>query len=83
MDLTGVSLNLDKKITLMASGDASVILWKGEEEGNTKKQAKFTFLKSVGYLGETLYEESDEEQELPQPPEIGDHEENYSGDFLK
>lgn len=79
-DLTGVTLNLDKKITLMASGDASVILWKGEES-NCKKQPTFTFLKSVGYLGETLYEESDEEQELIQN-EIGEHEENYSADFL-
>lgn len=85
LDTTGISLDANKKVTLMASGDTSVVLWIQEQEEKKKEDAKFTYMKAVLGYDEMLMEESDEEQNMEITRETftaHEKEEEYNDDYL-
>lgn len=75
LDTTGITLNMDKKIMLLSSGDTSATLWVQEQEHMPKEKPSYTFLRAVVDYDEdfntrTHFEESDEEHEFEEMPVV-------------
>lgn len=86
LDTTGISLDVNKKVILMASGDTSATLWLQDQRLTEKEKEKptYTYLKAVADYGESLFEESDEEREVQAVNTEAFYmkEEKYNEDFL-
>jgi len=85
LDTSGISLDTDKKMTLMAGGDTSAFLWIRDvltrNEAQRRVNQKLTFMKSVLNYNEMLMEEGDVLEENERL-EVVPHSKNYDNDFL-